>query len=139
MSSRPRRRGLDHGEPGRPRRLFLRNDEFHQTVHPYETVTLTASRRSRDEFRLLDLQGSHYSDALSITLPVDFDHTVAANYFLPLPEAIDNSLLSMVTSGVQAAGWVRWHVSYRRDAAQSKDAADSQSGTMQTSVRGPAL
>jgi subtilisin family serine protease len=112
---------------------------FTRRYTPYTTVTLTAPATfSGMNFSYWTLQGSRYSGELSISLPIDYIKTVVANYVLPLPEAVDNTSLSWVTFGVQG-GWMgQMSTSHTGgDAAQSKDAADSQNGSMQTSVLGP--
>jgi hypothetical protein len=112
---------------------------FTRRYTPYETVTLTAPETfSGMNFGYWTLEGSLYSGELSISLPIDFIHTAVATYLLPLADAIDNTSLSVVTFGVQG-GWVGQIGTYHTggDAAQSQDASDSQSGTMQASVRGP--
>jgi subtilisin family serine protease len=112
---------------------------FTRRYAPYASMTLTAPETHLGtNFGYWTLEGSLYSDELSISLPVDFNHTAVANYLLPLPEAIDNTSLSVVTFGAQG-GWMGQISTYHsgNDAAQSRDADDLGLGTMQTSVRGP--
>ena len=112
---------------------------FTRRYTPYATVTLTAPDTfSGMNFGYWTLEGSRYSDEPMISLPIDFIHTAVANYVMPLSEAIDNASHSVVTFGVQG-GWMGQMATSHTggDAAQSQDAGDSQSGTMQTSLRGP--
>jgi hypothetical protein len=79
---------------------------FTRRYTPYTAVTLTApATHLSNYFGYWALEGSRYSDNPSISLPIDFNHTLVATYFLPLAEAIDNTGLEVITGGNQG-GWV---------------------------------
>jgi len=112
---------------------------FTRRYAPYASVTLTAPETSGGaNFGFWTLEGSYYSKTLSISPPLDFNHTAVAFYILPLVDAVDNAALSLVSIGAQG-GWMGQSGTYYSggDAAQSRDTADSGSGTMQTSLIGP--
>jgi len=112
---------------------------FTRRYAPYDTVTLTAPATfSGMQFGYWTLEGSRYSEELSISLPVDFNHTISALYFVPLADAIDNASLPVVTFGPQR-GWMGQVNTYYtdNDAAQSPEITDNQYVTLQTSVIGP--
>ncbi len=113
--------------------------DFTRRYEPYASVTLTAPATHLSyNFGYWSLEGSFYSDASTITLPVDFNHDLVAVYFVPLSEALDRTDMEVITGGT-GGGWYGQvqTVYHGGDAAQSYAIPDSRSGYMQTWVYGP--
>ena len=112
---------------------------FTRRFAPYTAVTLTAPLTlTGHEFGYWTLEGVLFSADQTLTLAIDYDHALAANYVLSLAEAVDNTALSFVKGGHQGGWHGQTSVSQAGgDAAESNPIGSRELGYMQTSLRGP--